>query len=200
MRKTLLITALLPASAFVTMGQDSCSTDETVNTPDEQSDTGPKPSEGGGSSDGAEADDGGGAPKVANVGDSLTLEGASDERMQVTVQKVLDPAPAGEFDEPSKGMRYVGVQVALKNVGDAQYDDSPSNGAVLLTANDEQAQSAIVIEGPCAGSFGSSAKIAPGARQQGCIPFEVPNGAKLKTFQFTLSSGFGPQAGEWRLR
>jgi hypothetical protein len=39
-----------------------------------------------------------------------------------------------------------------------------------------------------------------GARRQGCIPFEVPEGRKAKQFQFTLDSGFGPQAGEWSLR
>jgi hypothetical protein len=28
---------------------------------------------------------------------------------------------------------------------------------------------------------------------------QVPKGAKLRTFQFTLESGFGPETGEWIL-
>jgi hypothetical protein len=106
----------------------------------------------------------------------------------------------GEFDSPDGHNRYVGVKVALKNVGSTQYDDSPSNGAVLIYGSDEQADTTLLTGGPCSGSFASSAKIAPGARRQGCIPFEVSGHKKVKTFQFTLDSGFGPQAGEWSLR
>lgn len=139
--------------------------------------------------------------KAAGVGDTLTLKGQDDgEKMAVTLLGVIDPLSVGEFDSPDKGKRYVGVRIALKNIGTAAYDDSPSNGAALLTRTDEQLDTTIVSGGPCDSPFASSAKIAPGARQQGCIPFEAPRGAKLKTFQFTLASGFGPDAGEWRLR
>jgi hypothetical protein len=71
---------------------------------------------------------------------------------------------------------------------------------VLIYGADEQADATILAESECSGGFASSAKIAPGARRQGCIPFVVPKGRKAKLFQFTLESGFGPQAGEWSLR
>jgi hypothetical protein len=189
-RRFAVMRVVLPVLALVTMGQVSCSTEETKTEPDEQADQGPS---GGGEREQSR-------PKTAGIGDSLTLEGGSGEKMQVTLMEVRDPAPAGEFDQPQSGQRYVGVQIALKNVGEAQYDDSPSNGAVLLTAQDEQATSTILSGGPCGSQFASSAKIAPGGRQQGCIPFEAPAGAGLAKFQFTLSSGFGPEAGEWNLR
>ena len=88
----------------------------------------------------------------------------------------------------------------IRNVGDNSYADSPSNGATLILGDDSQAQGTILLDGPCAGGFASDAKITPGSQQQGCIPFEAPAGAEVKTFQFTLDSGFGPQSGEWRLR
>lgn len=148
------------------------------------------------------ADSGGGGdgkPKKASLGDPITLE-STDVKMRVRTTKTIDPLAGGEFDKPDAGRRYVGVQVELVNVGKTAYDDSPSNGAKLLTATDEQAESTILLAGSCAGDFGSSAKIAPGSRQQGCLPFQVPSAARLKTFQFGLDSGFGPQTGEWRLR
>ncbi len=171
------------ALALPLMGQDesACST-ETVDEPDKAGQSGGKERR----------------PK-AQLGDSLTLEG-TDTKMQVTVLKVLDSIPSNQLDKPSSGNRYVGIQVRIKNVGDTTYSDSPSNGATLILGNDSQAQGTILLEGACAAGFASDAKIAPGSQQQGCIPFEAPAGAKLKTFQFTLDSGFGPQSGEWRLQ
>jgi hypothetical protein len=145
--------------------------------------------------------EGGGAKKgqKAKLGDAITLEG-TDNKMRVTVSRVTDPLPAGEFDQAESGNRFVGVQMVLANVGAKTYRDAPSNGAKIVTASDEQADPTILTGGPCSGSFASDTTIAVGAKRTGCIPFEVPQGHKLKTFQFALDSGFGPQSGEWRLR
>jgi len=160
----------------------------TKNTADQNGDTGPAASGGSGS----------GGAKKASVGDSITLDGTTN-RMQVTVLKVLDPAPGGQYDQPQNGHRYVGVQVALKNVGTNTYSDAPGNGAKVITASDEQADTTLLEGGPCSGGFSTDARISPGSRLQGCIPFEVPSAARLKTFQLSLDSGFGPQSGEWHL-
>ena len=137
----------------------------------------------------------------AGIGDSLTLTGNEEGlKMRVKVLGVESPLNVGEFDKPSDpSNRFVGVRVALTNVGDVTYDDSPSNGAAIIGRGDEQGNFAFVTEGPCAGQFASAATISPGSRRQGCIPFEVPKG-RLKTFQFSLDSGFGPDSGEWSLR
>jgi hypothetical protein len=175
------------AFAAATMGAESCST-ETTNEADIESD--------------AQAEGESNPPKAkrpAGIGDSITVEG-TDTKMKVTVVKVIDPVTAGEYQEPDAGNRYVGVQVKLRNVGDVGYDDSPSNGAELLLSNDTQAEGTLLVDGDCSSDFGSSAKIAPGSVQQGCIPFEVKGNLRPKTFQFTLDSGFGPEGGEWNFR
>lgn len=138
-------------------------------------------------------------PPRARLGDPLILKG-TDTTMEVTVLKVIDPVAGGQFDTPSKGHRFVGVQVRLHNVGGKTYDDSPSNGAHLIVTGDQQADSATISGGDCSLTFGSSATISPGSKQQGCLPFEVKRGTRPKTFQFQLDSGFGPQTGEWSLR
>ena len=112
---------------------------------------------------------------------------------------MIDPLPAGEFDTPSTGKRFVGVQMTVRNVGSAPYDDSLGNGSTLITKGDGQADSTIVSEGPCDSSFSSDVKIAPGDTRSGCIPFEVPSGARLRGFQFTPDSGFAGETGEWRV-
>jgi len=140
------------------------------------------------------------APKQpAGIGDSITLNGEEGLKIKVTLVKVLDPVPAGEFDQPEAGNRFLGVVIRLENVSSVAYDDSPSNGSTLIHGADEQADATIVTEGVCASGFATQAKIAPAGRRQGCIPFEIPRASKLKAFQFTLLSGFGPDTGEWSL-
>jgi Domain of unknown function (DUF4352) len=142
----------------------------------------------------------GGSSQRAKIGDTLTLTGDGGETMAVTVDRVMDPLQVGSYDQADPGQRFVGVQVTLKNVGRVAYSDSPSNGATLLSNTNEQAQGQIVSGGPCGNDFQSSANIAPGDTQQGCIPFEMPTGETPATFQFTLNSGFADQTGQWSLK
>lgn len=139
------------------------------------------------------------SPQQAKVGDKLTLTGNAGESMAVTVDQVMDPLQVGRVDQPDPGQRYVGIQITLKNVGSAPYSDSPSNGATLLSGTNEQAQGQIVSGGPCGNGFQSSANIAPGDTQQGCLPFELTKGQTPGSFQFTLDSGFANQTGQWSL-
>jgi Domain of unknown function (DUF4352) len=137
--------------------------------------------------------------RTAKVGDTLTLSGNGGQSLAVTVDAVMDPLSVGQYDQADSGQRFVGVQVTLKNVGSSSYSDAPSNGATLLSTANEQAKDAIVSGGPCGNDFQSSVNIAPGDTQQGCIPFELPDGQTTGTFQFTMNSGFANQTGQWSL-
>lgn len=137
-------------------------------------------------------------PTTATIGDSLTLKG-SDTTLRARVTGVVDPLSGGEFDSPSSGKRYVGVDVALRNVGSQVYSDAVSNGSTLILKGNEQADTTILSGGQCSSNFGSDLKLAPGDTRAGCIPFEVPSNARLRTFQFTLDSGFANDTGEWAL-
>lgn len=141
------------------------------------------------------------APKKAGIGDSITLKGMEGETVKVKLLRVLDPAPAGEFDTPSSGKRYVGVELQLTNVGAKTYKDSPSNGATMIYGASRQADATLLSDGPCAANgFASDARIAPGAKRRGCIPFEIGKSSKARTFQFALDSGLADEGGEWQLR
>jgi hypothetical protein len=184
--RVVLVAALAVVLASAAMGSDSCGT-STKTTADKSG------SGGGGGSEG---------PQTARLGDTITLTGFSDkETIEVTPTKVLDPLPVGSLDEPlNKQARFVGVELTLKNVGSKTYNDSPSNGATVVTSNDQQGDSTVVIEGPCSGGFASHANISPGSQLRGCLPFEVPGKKPVVKFQFTLASGFGPQSGEWAIK
>jgi hypothetical protein len=135
----------------------------------------------------------------ARIGDTIELAGSEDgASVAVTVMKVVDPAPYEAYFGPQKGNRYVGIKLRLHNKGSTVYDDCPSNGAALIDAQDQQwtetaLGSALKPEFICL-------KIRPDDKRVGFITYELPKKAKMRTFQFGLEGGFGPEAGEWSLR
>ena len=138
----------------------------------------------------------GGSGENAGVGDALTLH-SNDEgvEMSVTVTKVIDPAKAPNLFGPDKGNRFVAIEIRLENAGSAVYSDSPGNGAVVIDTGDHEYDATI---GGLDQELGST-KIGLGDTRVGLIVFEVPEESKLRTFQLTLDSGFGPETGQWGL-
>ncbi|WP_052422286.1 DUF4352 domain-containing protein [Nonomuraea candida] len=138
-------------------------------------------------------------PSAATVGGAITLEGMDPGlKMQVTVARVIDPATGDQFSKPKTGNRLVAVEVTLANVGDAVYDDSPTNGALLIDGEGQQFRTTYhtVQEGQ---PFAGGATINKGDSRKGVLVFEVPESAKLAKLQFGLNSGFADQKGEWTL-
>lgn len=141
----------------------------------------------------------GGGTQEAALGDPLTLK-AFETQLRVTPTRVIDPLEVGRFDRPlNKGSRFVAIEVEIENTGSASYVDSPANGASLISDRKEQADTAFVTGGDCSDAFASNLRLSPGSTQRGCVPFELEEGSDPATFQFGPDSGFGPQAGEWRI-
>ncbi|HET7486879.1 MAG TPA: DUF4352 domain-containing protein [Acidimicrobiales bacterium] len=134
----------------------------------------------------------------AAIGDAITLRSNREGvRMEVTVLRALDPAPAPKvFGEA--GAHYVAIQLRLKNVGAAPYDDSPGNGSTLIDSASQQYTPSLgdTTAGP---GFSGGATIVPGDLRVGFLTFVVAAGASPAKFQFALDSGFGPETGQWVL-
>ncbi len=164
--------------------------DETVDDPTVNEPTGSEPSEPEPDEPEEPAE-----PQTASVGDTLTLEGFEGLTMDVTLTELdRDLEVDQDFDTGS----YVGVRLTLTNTGEVAYDDSPSNGAALVTKDDQQLSSTILFEdADCSGA--DAARIAPGDTRKVCVVFEREEGQELRLFQFALDSGFAEQTGEWTL-
>jgi hypothetical protein len=140
----------------------------------------------------------------AGVGDAIELAGNDPGLvMRVTPLEVVDPdedydRSAYSFEAPERGQRYVSIRLRLENVGEIAYDDSPSNGAFMIDTQDQQYEGGFTTytRDPDLGS----PTIRPGDRRVGWMTFQIRKRAKLRSFQFTLDSGFGPETGEWTLR
>ncbi len=137
---------------------------------------------------------------AAAVGAAITLHGNDPGlQMEVTVTKVVERAtPANDFLKPKTGNRLVAVELQLRNAGQAVYDDSPSNGALLIDDQGQQYRSTYgeVREGVLL----SAVTVSPGDSRKGVVLYEIPETVKLAKFQFGLNSGFASQKGEWTLQ
>ncbi len=179
---------IVGCSALFVAGDETVD-DPTVNEPNEPSGDS-EPSE----ASEPEPDEPDG-PQTASVGDTLTLEGFEGLTIDVTLTEIDRRL---EVDQDFDTGSYVGVRLTLTNTGETAYDDSPSNGAALVTTDDEQLTSTILFEdADCSGA--DAARIAPGDTRKVCVVFEREEGQELRLFQFALDSGFADQTGEWTL-
>ncbi len=132
----------------------------------------------------------------AKFGKSLTLHGIqSNEKMSVHPSNLRIVAP-GEFEKVPSGKKLVGVNISLKNTGQAAYSDAPSNSAKLVTTA-SKVISAVITESDVCKSPGS-VNVPRGQRRSVCIAFLVPKSAHLRYFEFTLNSGYAKETGQWR--
>ena len=139
-----------------------------------------------------------GHPYLApHIGSSIEIE-SYDEHLRITLLAVQDPASARySFDKPRPGLKYVAVSLRIVNLSRDRYNDSPSNGARVITT--DRAAYRITLPGK-EPNLDEMAAIPPGGSHTGWLTFPIPARARLSRFRFILDSGFVPQRGEWLLR
>ncbi len=137
-------------------------------------------------------------PAQAKPGDTISLSGADQVRMGVTVKQVLDPAPGTRFSKPTNGARFVGVQFDLSNSGSVLYQDSPTNGIELIDSLG-QTYSPRIAETDAGPALGSGVMIPPNETRSGWVIFEIPETSTPAKVQVALNSGFADQVGEWQI-
>jgi hypothetical protein len=147
-------------------------------------------------------------PRVhrANVGQAITLTGTDDAngsgglRIAVRVRNVVANAVGrGAFESPRKGERFAAVRFVLENVGQTEYQDSPTFGAKLIddTGHGYDPTVATVAAGP---GFDRVVSLRHGQSRSGFIVFAIPRTARIAAVQYALNAGYAPELGEWRAR
>lgn len=137
--------------------------------------------------------------RLATVGDSITLTGQNDEKISVTLVKIVTKAaPANDFEQPDSGKHYAAVQFRITNTGSVPFSDAPDNDAKVIDTAGE-AFDTDVADTTAGASLSGTVNIAPGDSQLGYITFQVADGATIAKVQFTIDSGFGNTA-QWTVR
>jgi hypothetical protein len=127
------------------------------------------------------------ASNHGKVGATITVKGQTKDVIAVTVGKVEDPVLAYGANP---GMRVIGIDVTVKNVGHVKYSDSP--GGFVSTSDGEISTSLITGSGPC--NPPATIKLAPGQQKSFCLPFQIEKSGKLAFIQYETDSGYGTPA------
>jgi hypothetical protein len=127
------------------------------------------------------------ASNHGTVGSTLTVKGQTKDLVAITVGKIEDPLLAYGADP---GMRVIGVNVTVKNVGKAASDGSP--GGFVSTTDGQISASLITGSGPC--NPPADLKLKAGQEKSLCLPFEVEAKGKLAFVQYNTDSGYGTPA------
>lgn len=201
LRRAVRVSCVLAGSAIMVLGMLGCGATKTATviqtvtaatTPETTTDTAPP-------TDTTTTDATSTPSLTATVGKSITVNGNSGEAAEATVLGVIDPVniPPDSIDAPEQGHHMVGVRMLVKSTGTTPLDEAFDNDAKLITADDTSYDAQVTVNGPCISP--SSQRISPGAQRRICLAFEIPDGTRPKTFQFTLDSGFADETGEWTL-
>lgn len=140
------------------------------------------------------------ASPEGKVGDTLSLTGFQDgEKLDITVIKVVDPARAeNSILGPGSGKHLAAVQFRMKNTGTAEYTDAPLLGAAVIDQKDQRFSPSL-IPSTAGAEFPGSIRLRPGATALGFLTFEVPDGSRIVTVQYTMNSGLSDDTGEWKV-
>jgi hypothetical protein len=142
------------------------------------------------------------SPDQGPIGTPITIRGGELQyAVEARVTALHDPVSASPADATNQqGARFAGVEISLRNIGERAYSESPLQDSALLLAGGGKADPVNLLGGPCGGRFPLQLRLRPGQSAGGCLPFEVPPGARPSQFTFALDSGFGPEKGTWELR
>jgi hypothetical protein len=133
------------------------------------------------------------------IGESLQFYGGKLD-VTVTVDAVLDPATGGSYEKPTKGSRFVGIQMTIENNGKEPFDASaPDLSSSLITSSGQAADSAVLLDSPDCDSNSFSASIPPGQSLTGCIPYEIPEEETAASFQYSPAVVTTSDPGIWTL-
>jgi Domain of unknown function (DUF4352) len=133
---------------------------------------------------------------VAHIGDTLNLMRVGDQKIAVTLERVIAPAtvPAGWGDV---GKTYIATQVKIANTGTSTIVGN-SNSDVSVVGSDDQsyrADFATVTE--CKDFAYGWFLLAAGSSTTGCVVFKLPRGITPVKVKYMPSSGVSHDVGEW---
>jgi len=133
------------------------------------------------------------------IGTSFTDTDDSNNVMDVKLTHVIDPARgSNEFETPDNGKRFVGVKFALTGKSGTFNDDA--NSDATLIGSDGQSYTADFgdIEG-CTNFNAGEFTVSPGTHSVGCVVFQVPASARVKSVQWN-SNLFGGTPATWTVK
>jgi hypothetical protein len=139
------------------------------------------------------------SPSSGQLGATLAVSNSSGTKLDVTVEKVIDPASgASQYSQPASGQHFVGVKLRLQNTAPTSYQNNANNEATIVLSDGKTKDAGYdPVEG-CGNFDNGQVKLATGSSAAGCVTFQVPNGETVAKVRYG-STVFPGTTAEWSL-
>jgi hypothetical protein len=136
---------------------------------------------------------------AAQVGATLGVSDSSGTKLDVTVEKVIDPASgANQYSNPASGRHFVGVKLHVKNRAATSYQNNANNETTIVLSTGKTGHADYNPIAGCGNFDNGQIKLASGASSTGCVTFQVPNGQKVTKIRYG-NTVFPGNTAQWRV-
>jgi Domain of unknown function (DUF4352) len=134
------------------------------------------------------------------VGHTFNVTAIDGTSYDITLVKVLDPAQgANEVYTPDAGKRFVGAEFKITATS-GSVDENANNNA-KVQGSDKQMYGSDFSEISAGTNFNlGDIRLHEGASTKGWVTFQVPQGVKVASVQWTPSSGFSDVTVTWYVK
>jgi len=133
------------------------------------------------------------------VGATLGVSDSSGTKLDVTVEKVIDPASgANQYSNPASGKHFVGVKLRVRNKAATSYQNNANNETTIVLSTGKTRHADYNPIAGCGNFDNGQIKLASGASKTGCVTFQVPNGQKVTEIRYG-NTVFPGNTAQWRV-
>jgi hypothetical protein len=135
----------------------------------------------------------------AHVGATLGVSDSSGTKLDVTVEKVIDPASgANQYSNPASGKHFIGVKLRVRNKAATSYQNNANNETTIVLSSGKTRHADYNPIAGCGNFDNGQIKLASGASKTGCVTFQVPNGQKVTKILYG-NTVFPGNTAQWRV-
>ena len=114
------------------------------------------------------------------LGSTLAVSDSSGTQLDVTLQKVIDPADgANQYSKPGSGKHFVGVKLHVQNKAAATYQNNANNETTIILSDGKTLHADYNPIAGCGNFDNGQIKLKGGAASTGCVTFQVPKSEKV---------------------
>jgi hypothetical protein len=117
---------------------------------------------------------------AGQLGSTLAVSDSSGTQLEVTLQKVIDPASgASQYSKAASGKHFVGIKLQIKNKASATYQNNANNETTITLSGGKTLHANYNPIANCGNFDNGQITLKSGAASTGCVTFQVPNGQKV---------------------
>ena len=95
------------------------------------------------------------------------------------------------------GRRFVGIKLVIHNTGQQSESDDANNDVTIIGSDNQSYTATFFGISGCTNFSNGTFNLPPGQTSTGCVNFQLPPSVNPAKVQFTPSSGFSNQTGQW---